>query len=433
MRFRMDVPAQILNTLITCLPNESKDLLNKNGIIIATTAWKPSLFNYASYCKFLSIREIYLMIRYALETRQLITSQFLDFDEYLLLQEMLKMFMRQISSLKSLDYYVGISRIIKLPFTSFPGAKDCMTNLSILSCDSNICSEFFYQLSQICHNVQTLTIIIENIVSNGLTDLISMQRNLKHVTLIAAYGSEKGWVRLITSLSKIPLNLTKLEIFGIDAKIPLICLNTFIHLRQLTLSFDDTNAFIDFHNLQHVKYPQLRILKFQYAFPKVEMLIKFLEINGKDLTQLYVGCHDNLLNLTVAKLCPNLKKFCSRFMRNELETLMTVFNGCQSLESLKLKCGAGNLKESEMLDVVSKYSPKNFHELKIDNDTESELSPVELESFFINWMDRTPHQPISFILVGDRFISSYRNMEVIENYVRLGVVKKFGTEMYDES
>ena len=37
------------NTLIACLPNESKEILSKNGIITSTLA-SPT-FNYPSFCK----------------------------------------------------------------------------------------------------------------------------------------------------------------------------------------------------------------------------------------------------------------------------------------------------------------------------------------------------------------------------------------------
>src|SRR5277367_5248718 len=42
-------------TLISCLPNESKEILSKNGIIISTPTSKPPIFNYASFCKVLLI------------------------------------------------------------------------------------------------------------------------------------------------------------------------------------------------------------------------------------------------------------------------------------------------------------------------------------------------------------------------------------------
>src|SRR6266516_3317362 len=47
------------NTLIACLPNESKEILYKNGMTIST---KYPIFNYASFCKVLSINKVYYKI-----------------------------------------------------------------------------------------------------------------------------------------------------------------------------------------------------------------------------------------------------------------------------------------------------------------------------------------------------------------------------------
>src|SRR6266496_2288781 len=46
------------NTLISCLPNESKEIMSKNGIIISTQTSKLPIFNYASFCKALSINQV---------------------------------------------------------------------------------------------------------------------------------------------------------------------------------------------------------------------------------------------------------------------------------------------------------------------------------------------------------------------------------------
>src|SRR6266542_6817684 len=47
------------NTLISCLPNESKDILSKDGIIISIPAPKSPTFNYVAFCKVISINQIY--------------------------------------------------------------------------------------------------------------------------------------------------------------------------------------------------------------------------------------------------------------------------------------------------------------------------------------------------------------------------------------
>ena len=46
------------NTLIACLPDESKEILFKNGIVTSMSASRPPMFNYVSFCKVLSIRYV---------------------------------------------------------------------------------------------------------------------------------------------------------------------------------------------------------------------------------------------------------------------------------------------------------------------------------------------------------------------------------------
>src|SRR3954464_10980625 len=55
--YKLKVASAILSTLISCLPNESKEILHKNEIFISIPS-KPPLFNYAAFCKVLSIGEI---------------------------------------------------------------------------------------------------------------------------------------------------------------------------------------------------------------------------------------------------------------------------------------------------------------------------------------------------------------------------------------
>src|SRR5437016_5279301 len=46
------------NTLIACLPNDSKEILRKNKINFSTPTSKPPLFNYIEFIKSLSIYTI---------------------------------------------------------------------------------------------------------------------------------------------------------------------------------------------------------------------------------------------------------------------------------------------------------------------------------------------------------------------------------------
>src|SRR5438552_1792482 len=69
--------------------------------------------------------------------------------------------------------------------------KFFLKNLSKLSLRSNIYPEFFYQLYQICHNIKTLRIEFMTSIPNELKDLISVQKNLKHLYLSQSDYSEE--------------------------------------------------------------------------------------------------------------------------------------------------------------------------------------------------------------------------------------------------
>src|SRR5207247_649649 len=190
-----------------CLSNESNEILYENGIIISTSTSKSPTFNYASFCKVLSINRVHYVIKKILINQQSISSQNLNNNTHIVMQEICKMFMNQISSLKRLVFF----NYQNINFTLYPGSKDCLKNLSELRCNSDISSEFFYQLSQICHDIQSLTIEFEEIISNGLSDLIFVQKNLKYFSITKYNISLGNNPSLIT---KLPNTLIKLSLGG---------------------------------------------------------------------------------------------------------------------------------------------------------------------------------------------------------------------------
>ena len=82
-------------TLISCLPNKSKEILRNNDIIISTPTSKPPMFNYASFCKILSIHEVRNMIEQLLKDQQFISWNLKNVVD-ILTQEILKLFVKQI-------------------------------------------------------------------------------------------------------------------------------------------------------------------------------------------------------------------------------------------------------------------------------------------------------------------------------------------------
>jgi hypothetical protein len=408
------------NTLISCLPNESKEILSENKIIISTPTLNP-MFNYASFCKVLSIDRVYTKVEELLMNQENFSFHDLKDDIIILSQEIFKLFVKQISSLKKLVTFWSSHNCI----TIYPETKNFLKNLSELHCNSDICPILFYHLSQICHNISLLNITFNKLISNGLKDLIFVQKNLKYFNLMQYNYPENYLPSLIT---KLPNTLIKLNLYGKNSN-SLSFISNFTNLQILQLSFQSSENFEDFDKLQHVILPKLQILKIQRAFPKCELLIKFLENNGKNLKEFYVKNNGYLLNLAIAKFCPNLRKLFTIFRNDELETIKVIFNNCQYLESIQAWCGGRYLNDKEILDIIVKYSPRNFYELNIYYiwGAQPKILPEELEEFFINWNNRIPQKSFSFIITkGSKCLKFMKeNIEVIEKYKKLGIIKKF--------
>ncbi|PKB99056.1 hypothetical protein RhiirA5_430349 [Rhizophagus irregularis] len=219
-------------------------------------------------------------------------------------------------------------------------------------------------------------------------------------------------------MSKVPKTLIKLDI------------------DKLKLSLK--KCIVGFEKLQYVIFSQLQVLKIRNAFPSNGIPIKFLENNGKNLKEIYICCNDksfNLLNLAISKFCPMLRKLSTRIKNNELETLKIIFNSCKYLESIKIWCGGEFLSEKQALETVLKYS-QNINELILYYlfTVQFNLLPEELESFFVNWTNRVPQKSLSLIIIYDEENSldkNDENIEIINKYIKLGVIRKFKVTGFD--
>jgi hypothetical protein len=404
--------SSILSTLIACLPNESKVLLHKNQISIPTPTSNLPLFNYPEFCNILSINDITIIVHNNIKGRV---------RKSLVANEIIKMFTNQ-TSLKKFTYCYdddddNLNLNISFPYVS--GARDLLE----LCCSSNLSSEFFYQLSQTCHNLQSISILFDNDVSNELNELkelISLQNNLKNLTLSAFEGY--SWAKIIPAIKKHSQTITKLQLYGDYGALPFSFVSSFTNLREFIFSFINKKEFIDFEKLQYANFPKLEVLKFSYQCPKLEYVMKFLESNGKNLKCFYVNKNDKALNLTVANFCPKIRKLSAILNEDGINILKTIFINCNDLESIKIWCGYNyDLNEKELLDTIVNYSPNNFHELKMYSYSGLNISPEVLESFFISWKNRTPKKLLTLIFIDD-FINEV-NLKIIEKYVNQGIIK----------
>ncbi|CAG8483238.1 9294_t:CDS:2 [Funneliformis caledonium] len=368
---------QNYNILISCLPEESKENLCKNGIIITS---KPPLFNYITFIKSLSIGKILNFLK---------DQQPNDNKNFVVTREIFKMFMGQIT-LKKLELYSSLI-IPNIPIITYPGAIDCLRNLSEFGCSSNIDSEIFYQMSQICHNLESLNLTFEKVISNGLTDLISVQKNLTYLYVL--FEDYDSW-RVPPPLKSLNDTLIKLRMDG-SIYIPLI---------------------------GYITLPNLKSLKFGYEVLPNEPLFKFMENCGKNLWELDLNnTNDNSLNLAIAKFCPNMKSLRTLIKDDEAETLRLILDSCEQLESIYLWCGGEYLNAGKLLEMIVDHSPKNFHELKMES-MGLDFFRITLKTVFRRWANRTSQYPLSLIIIGIADIQR-TNRRVIKKFRKLGIIK----------
>jgi len=413
-----------------CLPKESRNLLNEDGIFIPTPTPKLPLFNYISFIKVLLFHEIQCVIEGALKIQRINTSN----NTYFILQELLKAFMNQISSPKILDYDSKFSTIQNIPFATFSGAKDCLTDLLEFKCNSLVYPEHVHRLSQTCRNIRSFSITLESKVSNGLKRLISSQDPLKSLGLTIGLTVSHNFLRDITPLlTKHHNTLTRLHIFNSDKDTMLSFVASFINLQELVIA----STCSAYNGLQHIILPNLQIFKILYTFDSSdsEIFIKFLENNGRNLTDLCIFNYMNKsLNLTIIQHCLNLKSLYIFIEKNGSDTLKSIFDSCRHLERIDIWCGRDYLDkdfidEKEMFNIIATSSPKNLNRLKIIGKEESKLLSKELESFFLSWGKRIPKKQLILIITETYGLdSNEENIKIIEKYKKLGIIKEFKIE-----
>ncbi|CAB4417934.1 unnamed protein product [Rhizophagus irregularis] len=127
--------------------------------------------------------------------------------------------------------------------------------LSISEINSELPPDFFYQLSQICHNLQSISVNIHtSSVINELKDLISSQNNLKDLDLSAFHGG--SWTDIAPAITKHSHTITKLKLWSDDHISSFSFISSFSNLQELTFSLyiGVTGVFEDFIKLQYVNF-----------------------------------------------------------------------------------------------------------------------------------------------------------------------------------
>ncbi|PKY59776.1 hypothetical protein RhiirA4_482799 [Rhizophagus irregularis] len=316
--FKSHVSLSIISTLITCLHKESKDLLQKEEffIINLTQTRKPPLFNYPSFIKVITIRGIKRMIQnFPFDTK--------DFDSLhcIRIRELSRPIQNRSWSIKSnfpqedYDSYGFKSRV------SLSIISTLITFLPKESKDLLQKEEFF----------------IINLTQTRKPSLFNYPSFIKVITI-------RGIKRMIRN-------------FPFDTK-------DFDSLHCIRMRRCILQELLKMLMNQVTSLKTLDYYYIEYYFKSIYPLgSKILEINGKNLIDLYIPENpDNSLNLAIAKFYPNLS-----IVFEENETFKLILNNCQYLEIIRLQYNAercSNIKT--FFRVLTRYVQKDFYKLTIN-------------------------------------------------------------------
>src|ERR1051325_8958344 len=168
------VDEKLFNTILSCLPTPSKQILSNNGVQLPSTILSSSpLFDYISFCKFPvaeAINKIIKIVECPAESCNLFE------------QEVYKLFVSKCNCNNIEELHWNTSQ----PLSLFPGASICFSKLDYLCIDTSVIdSNALYEMAQICKDLSSLTVNCYQDLT-GLISLIDAQRNLKWAEICSA-------------------------------------------------------------------------------------------------------------------------------------------------------------------------------------------------------------------------------------------------------
>jgi hypothetical protein len=418
----------LYSVIIFYLPDNIKEVLIKQGILLSQISHQSLLFDYLSFCKSIDVEILNTIIS--------IGSSDL-YNQFLLQQEIYSLLMRKCSELKYLNIESAKHQIFY-----FPEAKARLESLCELKCDTSIDSLYFYGLARICQNIQRLIIINKKIkVNHGAVKLIEIQRNLKYFEFKDDFEDDNFVEDPYEDI-----------LFALANKADI--LNHLIIIPQFIEYYEHTTIqglLTKFHKLktliiyEHIPFSdaQLKMMTyheletFSIDFISLNDASIIIENSGGHLREVLLRYYDyewwyeddfeeDSLNFIrkIYKNCPLIEHLSLLFSSStehffEFEKLL---KSCQNLKSLLLSMLYTNNEEEtgeELLKVLIRSAPINLREIRFFKDFKFSLD--DLEEFFKNWKDR----PALSILTSDPLYKEEDYMKLINKYKDNGVIKDF--------
>ncbi|EXX72960.1 uncharacterized protein OCT59_012785 [Rhizophagus irregularis] len=435
----------LLAIITSYLSDDIKEYLTKQEIQLPLISYQPLLFDYLSFCRSINVVTIRIIA---------FIGSSLDYNRFLLQQEIYDLFMKKFPELKYLDM-----KTIRHQIFYFPQAKIRFESLCELECDTSIDSSYFYGLAQLCQYIQRL--IIANVKNNyhGIAELIGVQKNLKYFEwrddddyLYVSGSDQVSYKDILFALEKNANIITHLNIYFkyMDRTLPKVLPKLHKLKTLIVTSFPSFNE----EQLKMCVYRELETLKINYYNLKAASII--IENSGGHLKKILLESYelgndiknfieDSLIFIrNIYKNCPSIEYLSLVFPPSkehyaEIEELLKI---CQNLKKLLLVIFDQTFEESTYYEKVLKYGEDllkilisskstNIEEIRFYGDFKFSLKA--LEEFLRKWEGCTLSiLTSSYILLSDYIYEEGDYKKLINKYKNNGVIKDFRSESYTD-
>ncbi|PKC61444.1 hypothetical protein RhiirA1_539162 [Rhizophagus irregularis] len=356
---------KLCNVILSFLPSSSKKLLSDNDIKLPpSTLLKFPLFNYISFCRHLSSDKMNKII-------DIVLKNFCnDHRRNLMEQEIYKLFISQFHHL-------------------------------CINIDS-VNSDALYELAQICKDLNTLSIKIDEKTGKELSKALARNR-----TIINDLHLNSIYNIVLSSLTTL-VNLKKLTIFHWE---------NYEKIQQYL-------AIYEFPNLQDLTLIDDHLL----SFKEISLLI---EKTIGNITRIHIittnktAKEAGILIKAISDNCPKINDLRTYIEPKDFIYIKSLLLNCRSLNAISLNSLEFFINENdnnigdELLNIFISFSPKSLNSIFISGFWKYSIDT------FTQFFESFREQPLYCFGINDRdnyYITNYHKI-IVKKYINEGVVK----------
>ncbi|RGB30145.1 hypothetical protein C1646_765731 [Rhizophagus diaphanus] len=380
------------NVLLSFLPYSSKKLLLDNDIKLpSSTLSKFPSFNYISFCRFIYSGNIYRII--------------------------------DIVQCKNVKY---LSWETRQPLTLFPRASIFFSQLHHLCIDIDFAnSDAFYELANICKDLNSLSVRSCSHNLSGLIYLIDAQRNLKELNLNIEVDEKTG-----KELSKaLVRNGTTINILCLNS-IDNIVLSSFAKLDNLKkLKINCWKNHKEIQDLVNYRFPNLQYLELYSHLPSYKEISLLIE-KVINISEIYIvntnktAKETGILIKAIADNYPKINLLYTFIEPKDFIHVKTLLLNCRFLKTIGLESLEYSMNKNdnnigdELLNIFILFSSKFLDEIFI-----SGLWKYSINTF-IQFFESFRGRSLYYfgIIDGNNYITD-DHKSIIKKYIDEGVVR----------